>query len=56
MDNHACQDCSWFHDFGTHGYCNNKKVRLNELNRVEFDEFIENNNCEHFDDDIWFGG
>lgn len=56
VSDHACQNCSWFHDFGNFGFCTNMNIKINELNKVEFEDLVKDNDCEHFDDDIWFGG
>jgi len=52
----TCELCSWFHDFGTHGYCKNPDKNLNELNKVTYEDMAKKNECEGFDDDLWFGG
>jgi len=58
MNNHACQDCGWCHDFFNYGYCTNPKARKqnNSDNKLTFEELINDNHCNYFDDDTWFGG
>lgn len=56
IKDHACQDCSWCHNFGTHGYCENAEARSQKdlKNKLTFEELVNNNECAHFADDIWF--
>lgn len=57
MNNHACQDCGWCHDFGTYGYCDNPEVKEQYSDsKLTYDELVQDNKCTHFDDDTWFGG
>jgi hypothetical protein len=54
---HACQDCSWCHDFGNFGFCIHPEgKKLKPESKLSYDDLVTNNDCPHWDDDTWLGG